>query len=67
MNKASRGRRTQRQAKTARRWQTLTPINKKGRDPSQGWPSEKRDHAIVAVAKSGGLAGPYPASRINPD
>ena len=67
MSKASRGIRAQRQRKAASRWQSLTPINKKGRDPRQGRPSEKRDHAIVAVAKSGGLAGPYPASRINPD
>lgn len=68
MSKASRGIRAQRQRKAASRWQSLTPINKKGRDPRQGRPSEKRTYGIVeAVARSGGPASPYPTSRANPD
>ena len=68
MSKPSRGRRAQRQRKTANRWQSLTTINKKGRDPRQGRPFENRAYGIVeAVARSGGPASPYPTSHANPD
>ena len=57
MSKASRGIRAQRQRKAANRWQALTPINKKGRDPRQGRPSENRTYAIVKPS-AGALATP---------
>ena len=44
---SSRGIRAQRQRKAANRWQSLTPVNKKGRDPRQGRPSENRTCGIV--------------------
>lgn len=53
MSKASRGRRAQRNLKAASRWQNLTPINKKGRDPRQGRPSEHRSHDIVKPSREG--------------
>ena len=67
MNKASRGRRTQRQAKAARRWQTPTPSNKKGRDPRQGRPFEKRAYGIVEPSrKAGGLQALIPLNAQTP-
>ena len=53
MSKASRGIRAQRQRKAANRWQALTPINKKGRDPRQGRPFEKRAYDIVKPSREG--------------
>ena len=51
MSKPSRGRRAQRQRKTANRWQSLTTINKKGRDPRQGRPFEDREYDIVKPSR----------------
>ena len=56
MSKASRGIRAQRQRKAASRWQSLTPVNKKGRDPRQGRPFEKRTYDIVNPSREA-LAG----------
>ena len=53
MSKASRNRRAQRQSKAANRWQTLAPINKKGRDPRQGRPFENRAYDIVEPSRKG--------------
>ena len=51
--KSPRGRRAQRQGKVANRWQSLTPINKKGRDPRQGRPFENRAYGIVKPSREG--------------
>ena len=53
MSKPSRGRRDLRQRKASMRWQSLTTINKKGRDPRQGRPFEEREYDIVEPSREG--------------